>query len=215
MSAAVTIASSEGNRRDPAADKRKRPPERRDPPLMAAEPEFTARDLGVLVPSLTPAALEGLRENKASNGAQIDETSTFLAQSQVPQASFPDGLAPPLPVRLPSPSALPYSFEVRQQWEGVVTSVSADEFSVVLRDIINPSSPEMDAVLPTEEVAEDDLELLQRGAVLYWTIGYEQTHTGQRRRISNLRFRRLPAWSRADIQRVKETAREFGEIFSD
>lgn len=116
-------------------------------------------------------------------------------------------------VRRPIPSPLEYSFELRQQWEGVVTNVEGDEFSVVLRDLVDPAAPEFDAVLPMEEVSQDDIPLLKNGAILYWTIGYERTRTGQLKRVSNVRLRRLPAWSKADIQRVENRARELDELF--
>ncbi len=102
-------------------------------------------------------------------------------------------------VRLPDPSPLDYCFDVRQQWEGVVTNVDHEEFSVVLRDILRGSEPEYEAVLSIEEVSEDDLPLLKEGAVLYWTIGYK-TRTGTRERVSTIRLRH--AWSRSDIERV-------------
>ena len=116
-------------------------------------------------------------------------------------------------VRLPDPTPLDYTFDVRQQWEGVVTSIGVDEFSVVLRDILRVDTPEYEALLPTEEISEDDLPLLKEGAVLYWTIGYKQNRTGTRERVSAIRLRRLPAWSRADIERVRKEAHELDELF--
>lgn len=117
--------------------------------------------------------------------------------------------------RLPAQTPLGYSFDVRQQWEGVVTSVSEDEFGVVLRDTRNATAPEYEAVLPLEEIAEDDLALVKVGAVLYWTIGYKQSRTGQLERVSNIRLRRLPAWTQSDVRRVTEAAAEFDELFKD
>jgi hypothetical protein len=118
-------------------------------------------------------------------------------------------------VRTPPPTSLEYAFDVRQQWEGVVTNVEGDEFTVVLRDVRNSAAPEYEAVLPMEEVSPDDLPLLVPGGVLYWTIGYEQTRTGQRKRVSTIRLRRLPAWSRRDMARVEQRARALDGLFRD
>jgi len=120
-----------------------------------------------------------------------------------------------LPVRFPKILATPaeYAFDMRGQWEGTVTQISADEFSVVLRDIMNPGGEEYDAVFSIDEVADDDRGLLKEGAILYWTIGYEQRRGG-RRRYSELRLRRLPAWSRADLARVERESRELDDLFA-
>jgi hypothetical protein len=75
--------------------------------------------------------------------------------------------------------------------------------------------PELEAVLPLEEVSAEDLPLLAEGAVLYWTIGYEQTLTGQRKRVSIIRLRRLPAWTRSDLERVRRRAAELSELFDN
>lgn len=117
-------------------------------------------------------------------------------------------------VGVPRLEATPvYSFDMRGQWEGTVTEVGVNEFSVVLRDIFNPGAEEYDAVFSLEEVADEDRDLLTEGAILYWTIGYEQ-RGGQRRRISEVRLRRVPAWSRADLARVEKAARELDDLFA-
>jgi hypothetical protein len=74
------------------------------------------------------------------------------------------------------------------------------------------NAPEYEAVLSTEEISEDDLPLLKEGAVLYWTIGYK-TRTGTRERVSTVRLRRLPVWSRAEIARVRSQAHELDDLF--
>ncbi|MCL2779055.1 MAG: hypothetical protein FWD73_13720 [Polyangiaceae bacterium] len=118
-------------------------------------------------------------------------------------------------VRIPVPSEQPYHFELRQQWEGVVTHVDNDEITVVLRDLTHPERPDLEAVVSMDEVAHDDLALVQPGAVLYWSIGYETTTTGERKRVSHIRFRRLPAWSRRAIARVNARIAELTELFGE
>ena len=104
-------------------------------------------------------------------------------------------------------------FALLQQWEGVVQALNGDEFTVVLRDLTNPNNPEEVAVLPLEEITGDDLRLLRPGAILYWSIGYRTHRTGQVDRVSTIRLRRLPAWSRLDLQRRDARAKSLMERF--
>ena len=115
----------------------------------------------------------------------------------------------------PTASWPDYAFDLLQQWEGVVTRVDRTEFVVTLRDLSRPEHPEEEAVLPFEEISPDDLGLVKPGAVLYWSIGYETSRaTGQVSRVSRIRLRRLPAWSRRDLRAVANRAQALMELFS-
>lgn len=148
-----------------------------------------------------------------SDSTRSDESAQYARSITSSQS-----VGVPMPEVIPAILAIPaipadYSFDMRGQWEGAVTEVGTDEFSVVLSDILNPGAEEYDAVFSLEEVADEDRDLLTEGAILYWTIGYEQRR-GQRRRISEVRFRRLPAWSRADLARVEKASRELDDLFA-
>ena len=210
MAAAVSIAPSGANRRDlvtarnaPAALK----PEA-EAPLTPTNKDlhFRSEDLGVLV------ATESPRHDTLANASA---TPALLLAPEATASSQTEAHAGNRVVLMPKASPLSYAFDMRQQWEGVVTRVASDEFSVVLRDLTDRSAPELEAVLPLEEVSEEDLPLLCEGAVLYWTIGYEQTQTGQRKRVSIIRLRRLPAWTRSDLERVRKRADELSELFGN
>jgi len=198
MAAAVSIAPIQTNSADPAVRRALLMTAEAEAPIAPtnADLEFRSLDLGVLIAS----------EVSPQHVQQGEETTS----SSQPSAAPADRV-----VRLPRASPLPYTFELRQQWEGVVTRIARDEFSVVLRDISATGSPELEAILPIEEVSEEDVPLLAEGAVLYWTIGYEQTLTGQRKRVSIIRFRRLPSWTRKDIARLKERVGELDELFAE
>jgi hypothetical protein len=100
-----------------------------------------------------------------------------------------------------------------QLWEGTVVSVDAEEFQASLRDLTDPKRPEENGTFALEEVVEDDRPLVQRGAVFYWHISYNTEH-GTRRLVSQLRFRRLPSWTSADVQRIARHAHEqYDELF--
>jgi hypothetical protein len=94
-----------------------------------------------------------------------------------------------------------------------VLEVQGDEFVALTRDLTDPSFAEEQVTLPTDDVPTADRELFEVGAVFYWTIGYRETASGTRERVSTMRFRRLPAWSRRDLQRVDEAADELQRLF--
>jgi len=90
-----------------------------------------------------------------------------------------------------------------QVWEGTVVKVDKDEFTAILRDKTEESHPDEEVVLSTEELALEDLELLRLGAVFYWSIRYEQEPGLPRRRVSRIRFRRVPGWTASEIRRAE------------
>lgn len=98
-------------------------------------------------------------------------------------------------------------FRSLQGWEGVVEEVSDRTFTARLFDLSRPEIEEV-AEFEVAEVFEDDRSLLEPGAVFYWDIGYLET-PGGRRRASEIRFRRLPAWTQEELDAAKKEAAEF------
>lgn len=93
-----------------------------------------------------------------------------------------------------------------QQWEGTVADISERDFVAVIRDLTNPSNPEEQAVFAIEDAADPDRSLILRGAIFYWSIGYEETPAKTRKTFSIIRFRRLPAWTRSEIHAMQKEA---------
>lgn len=91
-----------------------------------------------------------------------------------------------------------------QLWEGTVESVEDDDFVAVLRDLSSPEFPNEQVRLSKEDVATEDMKLLAPGAVFYWFVGRSTREHGQVERISSIRFRRLPMWTRRRFQRAAE-----------
>jgi hypothetical protein len=60
------------------------------------------------------------------------------------------------------------------------------------------------------KITEDDIELIKPGAVFYWAIGYNHSGTGQKRRFSDIRFRRLPVWNNKEIDIARSEASQRG-----
>lgn len=119
-------------------------------------------------------------------------------------------LDPSVRIRLPRPTGhlkleLRSRLIVLQTWEGFVDEVRPDEgvFKARLSDLTDEANDEEVVELLIEDVDEDDLELLRVGGVFRWIIGYREKTQGRRERVSSLVFRRLPGWSKADLEAAK------------
>ena len=134
-----------------------------------------------------------------------------------PTALGAETRAEPLTVDVASLSIVtPTPFTLLQQWEGIVAEQpTADDFVATLRDLTAPSRPEERATFPLDQVPLADRGLVVAGAVFYWAIAYEDLPTGTRRTVSELRFRRLPAWSKNDMRRVKKGVERLKDILRD
>jgi len=92
-----------------------------------------------------------------------------------------------------------------QSWEGTVLDVEGDSFVARLIDV-NGDHLDEEVSLAKEELCDFDLELLESGAIFYWTIGYRYQPGGARERVSRIRFRRLPAWTKRQLDEARERA---------
>ena len=121
-------------------------------------------------------------------------------------------LASPL-IRLPAGTLPKEHVQLLQQWEGVITEVKSDSFFADLQDLADANQPIEVVEIPIEEIPNDDMALLVEGAIFYWSIGYETSAGGQLRRVSEIRMRRAPRWTKRGIQQVKKRAEELFEIY--
>jgi hypothetical protein len=92
-----------------------------------------------------------------------------------------------------------------QKWEGVVLDVMADAFLARLVDLTR-TGPDEEAEFALDEISAEDGPLVKPGAIFYWNIGYLNSYSGQRTRASIIRFRRLPAWTRKEIETARREA---------
>lgn len=155
--------------------------------------------------------------NYVFSQARTESTSTDSredpASGQAPEALGPSAVpddvhcrgTDPTITRFPGPTPSPYRFELLQQWEGTVTDVGEEEFEARLTDLTDPRRPDESAVFGKEEVSDGDLSLLTKGAVFRWSVGYK-TRRGQKERVSNISFLRLPAWSAKSVAAVEQAA---------
>ncbi len=124
-----------------------------------------------------------------------------------------DTLPPKVQPRTPLPT-LSQAFKVLQQWEGTVVSIEGDHFEALVRDVVDRRRPEERATIVLADIFEDDQPLIKPGAVFFWTIGYELKRAG-RKTSSVIRFRRLPKWSRFELDRANKKAQEFDSLLGD
>lgn len=130
-----------------------------------------------------------------------EATVTFIKSERTPVVRLPD-----------SPSK--DKFVSLQKWEGIVIEVKKDIFLARLHDLTK-ENPEEEAEFPLEEISPEDKKLLQPGAIFYWNIGYLDSRTGQRKRESIIRFRRIPAWREEEIEVAKQEAQALLKLISE
>jgi len=119
-------------------------------------------------------------------------------------------------VALPAPPrSSPERFDLLQQFVGTVLDVGEETFSARLQDRTDQSRGSEIAEFDLEEVSDFDRDLVQGGAVFYWSIGYRISPSGQRTRVSRIRFRRLPAWSRSDLRDAEQAVEIWGYMLDD
>ncbi len=116
-----------------------------------------------------------------------------------------------LPKYLPAQRSID-SFTSLQKWEGYVTDFDDKIVFAQLTNLTNNFPGEF-AEIPIEEISSEDKDLLTIGAVFYWNIGYHDNESGQRTRVSIIRFRRLPKWTKKELNEVELEANEIAKYF--
>jgi hypothetical protein len=145
----------------------------------------------------------------AENGPVARNSSTEAET----QGTSPVPHATPL-IRLRTSDIPHRRFEVLQQFEGVVLSVREDEFEAELSDMTDPTKAVEFVDLPLSDISPADRPLLGAGCIFYWILGYEYRKGGQVTRVSEIRLRRSPPWSRRTLDEVRAKARETFGLFN-
>lgn len=144
-------------------------------------------------------ALEYPEPDKTSSPTQNGEEDTVTGKWE-PQPHDIPIVSPPVVVRAHE------RFEVLQWYKGIVLSTNQDCFWARLENNTDSTQNDEEAEFPLDEISYDDRKLVRNGAVFYWYIGYHDSASGQRTRQSVIRFRRLPALRRDDIEKAREKA---------
>lgn len=108
---------------------------------------------------------------------------------------------------LPRVSPLARS-EIVAEWHGQVTKVLPDSFLAELKGVVGQDvgGSLEEAEIPTDEVRDDDTDLVRVGAFFRLCISYELATTGTRRRFTEVIFRRLPAYRREELDQAATEA---------
>jgi len=94
-----------------------------------------------------------------------------------------------------------------------VLEVKQDEFTARLTNLANAPDQydtfgDLEATFSVHDLSRDDVPLLREGAIFYWNIGYFDDQSGQRHRVDEIRFRRLPAWSQSQLTSARSEAEQ-------
>ncbi|MDR6305950.1 hypothetical protein GGQ85_003677 [Nitrobacter vulgaris] len=182
-------------------------------------PVSAKQDLKVVADDLSrlvSRAVEANRWTLRSPGFDEHQTRDNLTvQSVVTEGRV---VRPPLDDRISTaivsalrkpPAPLSISLEPLQEWEGYVSTIAEGSFTARLVDKTKGNSVEdEEADFPIDDLTDEDRQLLVPGAVFRWVIGYQRTMSGTKRRVSQITFRRLPAWTRRELQHARSRAEE-------
>ena len=97
------------------------------------------------------------------------------------------------------------------QWEGYVLSTDGEAFTARLIDTMG-NDPDYEAEFEIESISKQDHDLIQAGAVFYWSITYFRRVDGNISTMSDIRFRRLPVWTQQELQKAKQKADSIAEL---
>lgn len=152
-------------------------------------------------------AITGHTTVRATRGRSRIDT---LEQSSNDGASLSDleselDVSPPIPEPVLQTSAIADTRPI-QIWEGTVLSIDHDARCLHAKLSAKLSQlPEHTATIDFQWVHEQDMDLVRSGAVFYLTLFRRISH-GSIENSQELRFRRRPYWSNAQVLLVKEDA---------
>ncbi len=110
----------------------------------------------------------------------------------------------------PQPKRMHERFRAIQKWEGYVIDADDEVFRARLIPLKGEGC-EQEAEIFLSEITDEDREMLQPGAVFYWSIGYLEKPSGTMR-ASIIRFRRLPTWTAQELTAAETKATELKEL---
>jgi hypothetical protein len=98
-----------------------------------------------------------------------------------------------------------------QDWEGTVTRLTDDAFIGSMVDLSEREKGfQKEAEFPLSDLPPDAHPLLKVGAIFRWSIGYSIVD-GTRYRASRIVFRRMPAWTKRDLETAARYASDLSK----
>jgi hypothetical protein len=145
-------------------------------------------------------AAPGTSAIQTSNADRTDSTALNVSSGPAAILNFPkfEALRPQ-----------PQAFLVLAEWDGIVLEIGDDTIAAQLVPISgNGVAPQTEAEIPCDEISDSDRELVCPGALFRLAVGYV-TSNGTRTHFSRVVFRRLPAWSRQELDQADALAEEY------
>lgn len=175
-------------------------------------------------PLQQPRLIEALNRHIEGQFKRADRTPRHDADSSLPNmkqvsaeclpfAQYRQFSPPDRTCDVAEPELLQYQPVV--SYEGTVIELTKEGFFGQLRRVDNNDGSREQSEFTLNEVSDEDRALLAPGAVFYWTVGYQTTQSGQRKIESEVRFRRLPAWSNSDFDELDRRASALDAFFSE
>ncbi len=92
------------------------------------------------------------------------------------------------------------TFNALQEWEGYILEIGDEKFTARLLDLTADASlAEEEAEIPLSEISKNDRDQIGPGSIFRWSIGYERSLAGTKKRVSHIVFRDIPALSKLDM----------------
>jgi hypothetical protein len=129
----------------------------------------------------------------------------FSSKTKVESQTFTGKNTSPIAV-LPKQKYSPKTYVSLGKWEGYVID-SYDNFFLARITDLKEEHGDEEVEIFFDEISDDERKLVRPGAIFYWSIGYEK-EKGTVKRSSIIRFRRLPKWTKSDIDKAKKIKSE-------
>ena len=174
--------------------------------LALTSPEFGDPTLdGGTAPVQTPRVVPSISLREAAEvawGIEPDRGSPTQRTNKTPVLDWPVGKTVPFSDRNAS--------QLIAEWHGQVLSIDEENFVAELRGTLGAgvAREHEEALIPIAEIRRDDMELFMIGAFFRLCVSYEIAPSGNRRRYTELIFRRVPAYRQDEIQAARDRARE-------
>ena len=112
---------------------------------------------------------------------------------------------------IPKNTLLSDSFKLLEKWEGKVIECKIDSFTARIVSLTDGIESEYEAEINIKEIFKDDIELVKRGAIFYWSIGYFVKNSVDTKG-SIIRFQRLPFWTHKELEKAEADAIEIQNL---
>lgn len=181
-------------------------------PSASANPDALVSNGSLATASIAPEPLSRGRFELQSGGITartvglnaLPRGTTVGASVSIGPSAF--GWVNPMTIAAATPSA---RSQVIAEWHGQVIAIEQSYFIAELKGTIGTgvAGSLEEAQIPSEEIRQDDRDLLREGAFFRLCVNWENVN-GSKRRVTDLVFRRMPAYRREELEEANKAAAE-------